>query len=439
MAYEGHFVQGLDKMSKTIQEHKLIYQECETKSFVMSRVTKKMHWDGCAPYEVPIQTGFAGEISMEECLPEDPYKGAYDKMVVTGDGEIHGTLCVDERQLRKYKTMNKMSYISLIGDDLSRISRRMTRYVDRGLLLGGSVDEITSNPKVVAGAAANTLPPGDAVVPGSLFVKCPKSFSKGAKYEIVSDSIPTPLTVYVTSVNANDSYIVLQTNPLDGSAAVPAVVAPYVLADNPKLLPCGYTVQKNCGRGFCSLDENLGFDGSTHHFGVERASTPILQGDSYDLTESTAATIIKDFLQVFYMRAEDCADKNMEVLVPYQLFGILVKELENSKDRTNQDKDALIGYRTLTFCLPEGNVKVTAVPKMPADCAYILDWSSWMWLGDRSPMDPHSPSNQPSWYRERGCNYLYFKDLYFNGKLVSFEPCKNAKINLDPAKYLVCV
>lgn len=35
--------------------------------------------------------------------------------------------------------------------------------------------------------------------------------------------------------------------------------------------------------------------------------------------------------------------------------------------------------------------------------------------------------------------YLYFKDIYFRGKLVAKRPCDNAKIKLDPAKYLNCV
>lgn len=182
MAFEGHYIAGLDLMSKTIQDHKLVTQECETKSFVMSRVRNKMRWNGCAPHEIPLKTGNSGEISMEECLPTDVFKGAYDKMIIKNQGEIHGTLCVDNKNLRCYKEINKESYISLIGDDLQRISRRMVHYVDRGLLMSGAITEITSNPGVVAGAPVNTLDPGDSVEAGSLFIKCPKEFSKGSKY-----------------------------------------------------------------------------------------------------------------------------------------------------------------------------------------------------------------------------------------------------------------
>lgn len=161
--------------------------------------------------------------------------------------QISASLCIEERTLRKHKKVDKESYISLIGNQLDRISRKMHRYVDRGYLLDGAVDEVTSNVNAIDGNPARSLPPGDSIVPGSLFVKCPKSFYRGDKFEIVSDTIPTPLTVYVTSVNSSDSYIVLQTNPVDESAAVPAALAGYLLEDNVKLLPCGFTEQKNCG------------------------------------------------------------------------------------------------------------------------------------------------------------------------------------------------
>jgi hypothetical protein len=438
MAFEYHYIEGLDLMSKTIQEHKLVMQECEQRSFVMNRVGMKKDWRGCAPYEIPLELSFGGTITMERCLPSNPAKAAYEKLIVTEQGQISASLCIEERTLRKHKKIDKESYISLVGNQLDRISQKMKQYVDRGLLLSGSVDEITSNPSAIDGNPARTLPPGDSVVPGSLFVKCPKSFYRGDKFEIVSDTITTPLTVYVTSVNSAGSYIVLQTNEVDQSAAVPAVLAGYLLEDNPKLLPCGYTEQKACGMGFCSIDEALGFDGSTTYLGVDRDRSPVLRGDIYDLTESTSATIVKDLLQVFYRRAEDCSAENMELLVPYALFAILVQEFEYSKDRDGKDKDAVFGYRTIRFCTPEGEVRVTPIPKMREDKAYIIDWSTFMWLGDMSHKDPHSPSSQPSWYRERGCSYLYYKDIYLHGKLVNVMPCKNACVKLDPTKYLIC-
>lgn len=88
MAYESHFVEGLDKMSKTIQDHKLVTQECERESFVLSRVKNKMRWNGCAPHEIPLQTGWAGTISMDECLPESPKKSSYDKLIIKAQGKF---------------------------------------------------------------------------------------------------------------------------------------------------------------------------------------------------------------------------------------------------------------------------------------------------------------------------------------------------------------
>ena len=432
----NHYLEGLEKMSKTIQEEKLITQECERKAFVLGRVKKK-GWNGCAPYELPLKTGSAGLVSMEECLPTSVFKGSYDKGIVQEQGEIHGSLCVDEKHLRCYKSINKESYIDLIGDDLGAISRRMTHNVDRMLLLDGTVAEVTSNRTIIGGAPVGTLPSGDSVVPGSLFVKCPKEFERGQKYEVSSVSLTTPLTVYVTAVNAQDSYIVFQTNPLDGTAAVPAVMAPYdSLTEEVYIRPAGDKFQQDCGMAFNSLASNL-FQGDW--YGVNRDASPLLRGDRYDISTATATNVTKKLLDVFYQRAEECSQETMEVLVPYGLFGVLSKELENSKERTDKDKGARIGFRSVTFCLPEGDgdVKVTAVPKMKANTAWILDWDSWMWLGDTSTRDPEAPGSQPSWYRERNCGYLYWKDIYFRGKLVCRKPCDNAKIDLGD-QYLIC-
>lgn len=439
MAYEYHFIEGLDLMSKNIQEHKLVMQECEERSFVMNRVKMKKDWRGCAPYEIPLELSFGGTITMEMCLPEEPAKAAYEKLIVREQGQISASLCVEERTLRKHKKIDKESFIQLFGTQLDQISRKMTRWVDRGLLLSGSVDEIVSNRAALNGNPRGTLPAGDSVVPGSLFVKCPKSFYRGDKFEIVSDTITAPLTVYVTSVNSADSYIVLQTNPVDQSAPVPAVLAGYLLEDNVRLLPCGYTEQKECGMGFCSIDEALGFDGSTTYLGVDRSRSPILQGDIYDLTDVTGPTIVKELLQVFYRRLEDCSSENMELLVPYALFAIIVQEFEYTKERDGKEKDAVYGYRTIRFCTPEGEVRVTPIAKMREDKAYIIDWSTFMWLGDMSYKNPYEVgTTQPSWHRERGCSYTYFKDIYLHGKLVNVMPCKNACVRLDPSKYLTC-
>lgn len=433
-----HGAEGLDKMSKAIQEEKLVTQACQRDTFVLNRVTKKKQWNGCAPYEIPVKTSRAGTVSMEECLPDAPYKGSYDKPIVTGQGEIHGSLCVEERDLRCYKTINKESYISLIGDDLIDVAKEMKYSVDRMLLLGGILDQVTSNPRKLGAADANTLASGDTVVPGSLFVKCPKQWQRGMQAEITSESITTPLKVYVTSVNAQDSYVVLQTNPVDSTAAVPAVMAPYdSLTERVFLRPCGYQAQADCGMGFGSLESNL-FDGADY-YGVSRDSSPIFRGDNYDIAGVTPTNVIKKFSEIFYERAEECSQDTMEVLVPYKLFRIFSQELENSKERYDKDKKALVGFSTVSFCLPDGEapVKITAVPKMADDTAWILDWSTWMFLGDTQAKDPEAPSSQPSWYRERGCNYKYFKDIYFRGKLVSTRPCDNARIQLG-TEYAVC-
>lgn len=88
MAFEYHPIEGLNLMSKTIQEHKLVMQECEERSFVMNRVKTHKDWRGCSPYEIPLELSFGGTITMEQCLPENPAKSSYDKLIVTGQGQL---------------------------------------------------------------------------------------------------------------------------------------------------------------------------------------------------------------------------------------------------------------------------------------------------------------------------------------------------------------
>lgn len=96
MALENeHYVDGLDKMSKIIQEERLIKNEVECKSFFLSKIRKKA-WDGCGRYDIPFQFSSAGTITMDECLPMDPYKGSYDKGFCDKLAKISLSLCADK-------------------------------------------------------------------------------------------------------------------------------------------------------------------------------------------------------------------------------------------------------------------------------------------------------------------------------------------------------
>lgn len=444
MAAENeHYIDGLDKMSKVIQEERLIKNEVECKSFFLSKIKKKA-WDGCGRYDIPFQLSSAGTITMEECLPEDPYKGSYDKGFCDKLAKISLSLCADEDHLRCYKKMDKESYIDLIGNSLETGSRRMISYVDRMIMLDNTIAEVTANTTTLGG----TVQPGDVTTgdnpePGALFIKsaCVKEFERGRKYEICSDNFPTPLTVWVSKVNNIDNYVTFQTNAPDGTAPVPAVLAVYdVSSDDVRIKPAGHTAAAECGNSFGSIDNCLGFDGSTTIHGINRDASPMLAGELYDISTSDGASILKDLSGVFAEMMEQCnSSENVEVMVSYAFFNFLSIELQHAKQYvqpvtggTGTSDKAKFGYHGLCFASPNGGlVTIRAVPKMREDCAYIIDYSTFTWLGDSTWTDPHSPmAGQPKWYRERGCGYRYFRDVYFRGKLLCLLPCANAKIDV---------
>lgn len=430
MATQDHFIEGLNKMAKVIQDEKLIRQEVECKSWFMDKI-KKRYYAGCSEIKFPMQFSDAGTISMGECLPEDPWKGSYDLGTCSKLGKISGSLCLDEETLRCYGKINKESYIGLIGDDLRRMSERMVRMVDNLLVNDGTVTQVIANPVAVDGNPAGTLTAGDSLSQGCIFVRCPEEFQRGHQYEISSEGLPTPLKVYVTSIDCNAYSVCFQTNPVDGTAAVPAVLAPYDTAvETIYIRPCGFSEQAACGNMFGSINDCL-FNGDTH-FGIDRNLSPMLQGQEYDISETiTAATALTDLYKIMYRIQERCGSNEMEFMVPYRLFRVLAQELQHSKDYENRDEKAFYGYTSICLLGPAGRIKITAVPKMPEDEIKFLDFSSFMWFGDSSVKDPEGPgSSQPAWHRERKCGYIYFRDVFFRGKLICTAPKKSGRIKI---------
>lgn len=306
----------------------------------------------------------------------------------------------------------------------------MISYVDRMIMLDNTVAEVTANSTTLGG----TVQPGDVTtgdnpVPGALFVKsCSvKEFQKGEVYEICSDNFPTPLKVYVSGINNTDNYVTFQTNEPDGSAPVPAVLAVYdVSSDTVRIKPSGHTKAAECNSSFGSIDNCLGFDGSETIHGINRNQSPMLSGDLFDISTSDGASILKDLSDVFAQMMEQCnSSENVEVMVSYAFFNFLSIELQHAKQYvqpvtggTGTSDKAKFGYHALCFASPNGGlVTIRAVPKMKEDTAYVLDYSSFLWLGDSNYTEPHQPgSGQPKWYRERSCGYRYFRDVYFRGE-----------------------
>lgn len=427
-ATQDHFIEGLEKMSKTIQDEKLIRKEIHCKSWFLNKIKKK-YWGGCAPIEIPVETSPAGTVSMGECLPEDPHKGSFDIGRCEKIGRITGSLCLDSKSLRCYGQVGKESYVSLLKDQLPALAKRMLKTVDNLIINDGTVSTVIANPYPVGEADAGTITAGTA--DGCLYVHCPDEFCPGQQYEISSITLPTPIKVYVTEVCCVSHKVTFQTNKPDGTAPVPADLSIFDTAtpgEEVYIRPCGFAAQEACGNMFGSIESIL-YKGDTL-FGINRKKVPQFQSMRYDLSKTiTSANALHLVYKTLFKHMDRCSAKDSyELLVPYRFWSVLAEELQHSKEYDNGDCEAFIGYSEITYKSPRGRIKITAVPKMPQDRIWCLDFSTWEWYGDTATKDLDGPMGQPKWHRERGCQYLYYRDIEFSGKLINKSPKNNFTI-----------
>ena len=429
---------GLDKMSKVIQEEKIVNHFVMKKSWFLNKIQKKT-WNGKAPYECPMKLSPAGSISAGCVHDDDPWKGKFEKGQITGLGRFTGTLCLSSKELECYNKIDKESYVKLVGNDVQDLGERMVQNVD-SILVNSSVSDVIANPHVtVGGAAAGTITAGDAL--GNLYVRNPYVFSCGHKYEVYSDS-QGALTVFVTSVDAAQQKITFQTNKVeDGVAAVPADLSAYdTAAERVLIRTFGYTAELAKGNTVGDLHECLFGDGDLH--GLPRSISPYMKGLDYDISAGiTPANVLDRIYKKYFEIHEQCHKVGFrEALVPYKLYYVLVSELQRSKEYVQRDSKVSYGFQTVCMDGPFGELRFTPIPHMPEDEMLFIDFSSLMWLGSSSYFNPAAPSGNPGWHVERRSDcYVYFRDIYFKGRLICKSPGMNARIKLGPASiYAAC-
>lgn len=429
-AQQDHFIEGLEKMSKRIQDMKIIRKEIHCDVWFLNKI-KKESWGGCAPIDIPIETSPSGSVKMGECLPEDPAKGSFEKGECKDIGSIWGSLCLDAKSLRCYGQVGKESYVSLLRDQLPALSRKMIKTVDRMIINDGTITQVTANPMDYDGQDAGSIVAGTA--DGCLFVRCPDELCLKEELEISSVSLPTPIKVYVNAIDCTSHKITFQTNKPDGTAPVLADLSVFedVTTDEVFIRSCGYAESEACGELFGSIESCL-FKGDTL-YGVRRDQVPQFQSQCYDLSEKiNPANALSLVFKLMYRHMDRCSAKDsLELLVPYRFFAVIAQELQHQKQYDNSDHPkAFYGYTSVCIVTPRGQIKITAVPKMPEDRIWCLDFSTWKWMGDTGTNDIEGPAGQPKWHRERGCTYRYYRDIQFKGKLICKMPKNNFKINI---------
>lgn len=435
-----HTNAGLQKMQKIIQDEKLISCRIMKDSFLMNKI-KKRSWSGCTRIDFPFELAEAGSINVGCYADENEiFKGKYDKGFIDSSGFISYALCVHQKDLIVHDAIDEESYIKLVGDQISNISKLMTSRVDNMLWNGGSLTTPIANPNVLAdGTPAGGITTGDAN--GCIYVSKPEKLRCGDRVELTSATVPVPLVGYVSEIDVNSHKIkIVDTMPGLGAGA-PVDLSSIDVTASPKIKPFGSYDAEQCGETFGSIDECLGLDGSATLFGINRNVSPIFRGHEYDISADINPTNALDKLfETYYKMLERCMVDEADMFVSYKFFAVLVKQLQYQKDYMTRDESkANFGFRSICLLGPSGQIRVTPIKCIPDERAYVLDMSSWMWYGDSGAQDPTAPNGKmKSWYDVRTTKgYKFIKDGSFQGKLVCKKPISNAVITLG-RNWLAC-
>lgn len=435
-----HTNAGLNEMQKIIQDQKLITCRVMKDSFLMGKL-KKRKWSGCTRVDFPFELAESGSIQMGCYADEDEiFKGKYAKGFCDKSGFMSYALCVYEKDLIVHDGVDEESYIKLVGDQISNISKLMTSRIDNMLWNGGSLTTPIANPEpLLDGTPAGAIVGGDSN--GCIYVSKPEKLRCGDRVEIASAVVTVPIVGYVTKIDVNSHKITIEDTMPGLAGGAPVDLSAILVANSPTIKPYGTYDSEQCGETFGSIDQCLGLDGSKTLFGIDRDKSPIFRGHCYDISADINPTNALDKLfETYYKMLERCMVDEADMFVSYSFFALLVKQLQYQKDYMAKDESkANYGFRSICLLGPSGQIKVTPIKCIPNDKAYILNTDSWYWYGSSGVEDPKSPSGSyRGWYETRTTKgYKYIKDGGIWGKLVCTKPISNAVIKLG-TNYLSC-
>ncbi len=410
MALSTNTSADFNAVLKRFTPYKMQVEALKAKNYFWNKVAKNEGWEA-GTMEIPIEGAEASSLRFGKLVASnDISSGAYDMALVTLQPELWGAMKFYEKDLERHASLEQ-SYLSIIPGKLNQFTSRMSERVSMSLLGDGSIASLTAN-------GAND---------GLLVVDYPQHFTIGEKI-IVDDSDDSPITAYVRSINMGTKTLTCYDARTGGSLVN---FTGYDTADSAKVyLP---DAQANGFKSVPSFLLSAANGGSDAYFDKTKLDYPILQAQQYSGSAWTQANILTSIFDVFYDTILLGKGDVSEMLVPFHVFKAVAAKLEGSRAYVTADKSAGYGWRSLTVLGPEGEMKITAIRDMPTTKAYMLDWSTWKFHGDKF-FERKRQMGGLEYFTERGEDgYVYITDTRFYGQLVCSLPSHNGAVYAIPS------
>lgn len=400
---------SFNDMLKRYMPYELLVEEMKKRSYFWNKVDKDQDWVG-GTLEVPFEGGEASSMSFGSLTAaSDIAEGTYVMGTLSTQPELWGTMKFNEKDLDRHGDMEK-SYLKLVPGKIDQFVRRMQERVSIMLLGDGSVAKLTAD-------GAN----------GSITVDHPERFSIGEKIYVDDDNSAASAAGYVTAININTGVLTVKDARSSGSALD---LTAYTTGQNAKVYLDG--AQSN---GFTGLRTQLlsaSNGGASTIAGVTKATYPHLQAVNVDGSGFTAATILADLFEAFFVVHKLGKGNPGEILVSFDIFKEISNQLELTKQASITDKAAGYGWRSVTLLGVDGEMKVTAIREMPSNTAYIMDWSALKFFGHKF-FDRKRHLNGDEFFLVRNTTgYEYIVDCKFYGDLLVHKPSHCGVIHSIP-------
>jgi hypothetical protein len=390
---------NFNDMLKRYQPYELLNETLKRKNYFWNKVKKKEDWVG-GTLDIPFEGGEASSLSFGELTAaSDVAQGTYVLGSISSQPELWGTMKFYEKDLDRHGDLEK-SFLSLIGNKTNQFVERMSERVSMMLLGDGAISAGTAN--------------GEA--DGELTVANPERFTIGEKV-YVDDGDSSAVAGYVRSINMETKKITLY-DARTGGAVVD--LSGYTTAQSVKVYLPGAQAS-----GFSSLKSQLlsaANGGAATLFGQTKLAYPFLQAQQHAGSGITSSNILEKLFDAYYDTVSLGKGNPTEVLVSFKHFKNIAKILEAKRDFVTADKKSGYGWRSVDLIGPEGAMTITALRDMQDSEAFVMDWDSLCFHGDKFfERKRHLDGNEYFMIRETS-GYQYVTDIKFYGDLVVSKP-----------------
>lgn len=400
-----------DNLSEMLREfaHSGIVEDSFSKDFyAWNKLKKNRTWKEGAELQIPMELSENSDLEFGALVAEaDIGEGSYKKIKITEQPQLFSSMVIEERDLKRYGDL-KQSFLKMMPQKMSKLTRRMKHAFSAMMLRGGVLAKISS----IADAAT-----------GKVVIDKPQYFTLGQRVQVNGE------IVYVTKISMNEKAITLSADRAGAVIDLTAIASPVSVND-------GVNIVGADTENFTSFVDYLlpaAQGGSDQLYGVlDKDTNPIATPQVFDGTGFTASTVVDKLIDIYYDVKELGKVDQAEIIVPYHIFKAFAKKIENSKQYSGSEKKAGVGYSQLVVVGPAGEMILTALPDMRDDLIFIIDWESFEFAGHRFLDRIKSPDGLEYYTVRSKTGYRFICDHVLQGDLVAKKLSSSAVVHSIP-------